>query len=132
MERAYKFRIYPNLTKQERIDELLILAQQFYNKLLEKSIESYKSKKTKISMAQLNRFAKEIIQEDGKYLKLYSQTRCEIKFRASKGVPELLQENKGGEGVLPKVQIKGQIQVNNISSGQRLLLNNKEGQGSQG
>ena len=35
-------------------------------------------------MAQFNRFVKEIIQEDKKYLKLYSQTRCEIEYRLMK------------------------------------------------
>ena len=79
--RAYKFRIYPDAKRQQEIDERLILAQQFYNKILEKSIASYQNEKTKVSMAQFNRFVKEIIQEDKKYLKLYSQTRCEIEYR---------------------------------------------------
>ena len=60
--RAYKFRIYPDATRQAEIDERLVLAQQFYNKILEKSITSYKNGNTKVSMAQFNRFAKEIIQ----------------------------------------------------------------------
>ena len=81
LTRAYKFRIYPDATRQEEIDERLILAQQFYNKILEKSTESYKNGKTKVSMAQFNRFVKEIIQGDKKYLKLYSQTRSEIEYR---------------------------------------------------
>jgi putative transposase len=84
LTRAYKFRIYPDATRQEEIDERLVLAQQFYNKLLEKSIQSYKSGNHKTSMAQFNRFVKEIIQEDKKYLKLYSQTRCEIEYRLLK------------------------------------------------
>lgn len=83
LARAYKFRIYPDAKRQEEIDERLILAQQFYNRILEKSIASYRNGKTKVSMAQFNRFVKEIIQEDKKYLKLYSQTRCEIEFRIS-------------------------------------------------
>ena len=74
LTRAYKFRIYPDAKRQTEIDERLTLAQQFYNKILEKSIESYKSGKTKVSMAQFNMFAKEAIQEDKKYLKLYSQS----------------------------------------------------------
>ncbi|ASI13671.1 IS200/IS605 family transposase OrfB [Candidatus Mancarchaeum acidiphilum] len=82
--RAYKFRIYPDTKRQNEIDERLILAQQFYNKILEKSIESYKNGKAKASMAQFNRFVKEIIQDDKKYLKLYSQTRCEIEYRLLK------------------------------------------------
>ena len=44
--RAYKFRIYPDATRQEEIDERLILAQQFYNKILERSIASYRNGKT--------------------------------------------------------------------------------------
>ncbi|MCL4364736.1 transposase, partial [Candidatus Marsarchaeota archaeon] len=84
LTRAYKFRIYPDATRQEEIDERLILAQQFYNKILEKSVASYQNGKTKVSMAQFNRFVKEIIQEDKKYLKLYSQTRCEIEYRLLK------------------------------------------------
>ena len=84
LTRAYKFRIYPDATRQEEIDERLILAQQFYNKILEKSTESYKNGKTKVSMAQFNKFVKEIIHGDKKYLKLYSQTRCEIEFRLLK------------------------------------------------
>ncbi|MCL5428129.1 MAG: helix-turn-helix domain-containing protein, partial [Candidatus Marsarchaeota archaeon] len=81
MARAYKFRIYPDATRQWEIDERLVLAQQFYNKVLGKSIASYRNGKTKVSMSQFNRFVKEIIQEDKKYLKLYSQTRCEIEYR---------------------------------------------------
>ncbi|MCL4365523.1 transposase [Candidatus Marsarchaeota archaeon] len=84
LARAYKFRIYPDATRQAEIDERLILAQQFYNKILEKSVASYQNGKTKVSMAQFNRFVKEIIQEDKKYLKLYSQTRCEIEYRLLK------------------------------------------------
>ena len=84
LTRAYKFRIYPDATRQKEIDERLILAQQFYNKILEKSVASYQNGKTKVSMAQFNRFVKEIIQEDKKYLRLYSQTRCEIEYRLLK------------------------------------------------
>ncbi len=62
LTRAYKFRIYPDTTRKEEIDERLVLAQQFYNKILEKSIASYQNGKAKVSMAQFNRFVKEIIQ----------------------------------------------------------------------
>ncbi|MDE1860439.1 MAG: transposase [Candidatus Micrarchaeota archaeon] len=82
--RAYKFRIYPDTVRREEIDERLILAQRFYNKLLEKSIQSYKNDNHKVSMAQFNRFVKETIAEDKKFLKLYSQTRCEIEYRLMK------------------------------------------------
>ncbi len=96
LTRAYKFRIYPDATRQEEIDERLILAQQFYNKILEKSTESYKNGKTKVSMAQFNRFVKEIIQDDKKYLKLYSQTRCEIEFRLLKAYQNFFRRMKEG------------------------------------
>jgi putative transposase len=43
LTRAYKFRIYPDATRQGEIDERLVLAQQFYNKLLEKSSLGHKS-----------------------------------------------------------------------------------------
>ena len=96
LKRAYKFRIYPDATRQEEIDERIILAQKFYNKILEKSIESYKKGKTRISMSQFNRFVKEIIQEDKKYLKLYSQTRCEIEFRLLKAYQNFFRRIKEG------------------------------------
>ena len=96
LTRAYKFRIYPDATRQKEIDERLILAQQFYNKILEKSIESYKNGRTKVSMAQFNRFVKEIIQEDKKYLKLYSQTRCEIEYRLLKAYQNFFRRIKEG------------------------------------
>ena len=96
LKRAYKFRIYPDATRQAEIDERLILAQQFYNKILEKSIASYKNGKTKVSMAQFNRFVKEIIQEDKRYLKLYSQTRCEIEYRLLKAYQNFFRRVKEG------------------------------------
>ncbi len=92
--RAYRFRIYPDVTRQEGIDERLILAQQFYNKLLEKSIQSYKDGNHKVSMAQFNRLVKETIVEDKEYLKLYSQTRCEIEYRLMKAYQNFLRRVK--------------------------------------
>ena len=94
--KAYKFRIYPDAKRQSEIDERLILAQQFYNKILEKSIASYQNGKTKVSMAQFNRFVKEIIQEDNKYMKLYSQTRCEIEYRLLKAYSNFFRRCKEG------------------------------------
>ncbi len=96
LTRAYKFRIYPDAKRQKEIDERLILAQQFYNKILEKAIASYQNRKTKVSMAQFNRFVKEIIQEDKKYLKLYSQTRCEIEYRILKAYQSFFRRIKEG------------------------------------
>ena len=95
--RAYKFRIYPDGKRQLEIDERLILAQQFYNRLLEKSIDAYKNGKTKVSMAQFNRFVKEIIQEDQRFMKLYSQTRCEIEYRLMKAYQNFFRRIKSGE-----------------------------------
>ena len=96
LTRAYKFRVYPDAKRQEEIDERLILAQQFYNKILEESIASYRNGKAKVSMAQFNKFVRETIQEDKKYLKLYSQTRCEIEFRLLKAYQNFFRRIKEG------------------------------------
>ena len=96
LTRAYKFRIYPDATRQAEIDERLILAQQFYNKMLGKSIASYRNGKAKVSMAQFNRFVKEILKDDKKFLKLYSQTRCEIEFRLLKAYQNFFRRIREG------------------------------------
>ena len=41
--KAYKFRLYPDSKRQLEIDGRIILAKEFYNSLLEKSIASYKN-----------------------------------------------------------------------------------------
>jgi putative transposase len=79
--RAYKFRIYPDGKRRLEIDQRLILAQKFYNKILEKSIRSHEAGKAKVSMAQFNRFVRETLQEDKEFMLLYSQTRCEIEYK---------------------------------------------------
>ncbi len=76
--RSYKFRIYLDIKKQKEINNMLVLAQRLYNKLLEKSIQSYKNGNSKISMSKLNKFKKEAIEENKDFLKLYSQTRIDI------------------------------------------------------
>ncbi len=81
--RAYRFRVYPNARRRREIDERLILAKEFYNPLLEDTIKAYKENKSGITMASLNRFAKEI-EKEKRFLRLYSQTRCEIKYRLLK------------------------------------------------
>ena len=99
--RAYKFRIYPDAKRQKEIDVQLTLSKEFYNLLLEKSIKAYKEGNKKISIIVLNRFAKEI-EEDKKYLKIYSQTRCEIKYRVLKAYKNFfrrIKENKSGKKI---------------------------------
>ncbi len=96
LARAYKFRIYPDTKRQEEVDERLILAQQLYNKILERSIAAYQNRNTKASMAQFNRFVKEIINEDKRFLKLYSQTRCEIEYRTLKAYQNFFRRIKEG------------------------------------
>ncbi len=98
LSRSYKFKIYPDTKRQEEIDERLILAQQFYNKILEKSIASYRNGNTKVSISLFNKFAKEIINEDKKFLKLYSQTRCEIEYRLMKAYQNFFRRVKKGNG----------------------------------
>ena len=59
LARAYKFRIYPDAKRQSEIELQLTLSKEFYNMLLEKPIKSYKEGNKKLSMAHLNKFAKE-------------------------------------------------------------------------
>ena len=101
LTRAYKFRIYPDAKRQKEIDLQLTLSKEFYNLLLEKSIKVYKEVNKKISMLALNRFAKEI-ENDKKYLKIYSQTRCEIKYRVLKAYKSFfrrIKESKSGKKI---------------------------------
>ncbi|EQD40918.1 transposase, IS605 OrfB family [mine drainage metagenome] len=85
MMRAYRFRIYPDAKRQKEIDERLMLAQQLYNKILEKSIEEYKkSKNAGINKTTLNEYMKYAIKENKDFLRLYSQTRQDIFIRLQK------------------------------------------------
>ena len=42
LKRAYVFRLYPDIKRQKEIDERLLLAQQLYNIILEKSNQNMK------------------------------------------------------------------------------------------
>jgi len=98
--KAYKFRVYPDVKREAEINERLLLSKDFYNLLLKNSIQSYKNGNKRISMAILNRFAREIVAKDKKYLKLYSQTRCEIEYRILKAYQNFfrrIKEKKGGK-----------------------------------
>ncbi len=61
---SFKFRIYPDIKRQSEIDNMLVLSQRLYNKLFEKSIQSYKNRKDKISISKPNEFSKAIIKEN--------------------------------------------------------------------
>jgi putative transposase len=101
LTRAYKFRIYPDTKRQSEIELQLSLSKEFYNLLLEKSIKSYKEGNKKLSMAHLNKFAKEI-EKDKRFLQIYSQTRCEIKYRVLKAYQNFfrrVKENKSGKKI---------------------------------
>ncbi|ASI14114.1 IS200/IS605 family transposase OrfB [Candidatus Mancarchaeum acidiphilum] len=101
MIRAYKFRIYPDAKRQKEIDLQLLLSKEFYNLLLEKSIKSYKGGNKKLSMSTLNKFAKEI-EKDKRFLQIYSQVRCEIKYRVLKAYKNFfrrINEKKQGKKV---------------------------------
>ncbi len=75
-KRAYKFRLYPNAKRQKTVEEMLVLSQRLYNKILEKSKCEYgKGKNPKINKSTLNRYMKAAASEDKTFLKLYSQTR---------------------------------------------------------
>ena len=101
LTRAYKFRIYPDTKRQSEIELQLSLSKEFYNLLLEKSIKSYKEGNKKLSMAHLNKFAKEI-EKDKRFLQIYSQTRCKIKYRVLKAYQNFfrrVKENKSGKKI---------------------------------
>jgi len=98
IKKAYKFRVYPDAKRQDEIDERLILAQQLYNKLLEKTKSEYeKSKNSKINKSTLNRYMKEVINENGGFLKLYSQTRQEVFIRLQKAFQNFFRRVKEKE-----------------------------------
>ncbi len=100
---SYRYRIYPDTKRKAAIDELIDLARQFYNRLLEMSIDAYKKdSRSSVSMALLNGFSRRIIEGDKRYLELYSQTRCEIEYRllrAFQGFFRRCRERKQGKGV---------------------------------
>ncbi len=101
LTRAYKFRVYPDTKRQTEIESQLALSKEFYNMLLEKSIKSYKEGKKPVSMATLNKFAKEI-EKERKFLKIYSQVRCEIKYRVLKAYQNFfrrVKERKSGKKI---------------------------------
>ena len=114
-KRAFKFRVYPDSKRQSEIDERLVLAQKFYNGLLEKSIASYKDGKADVSMAQFNRFVKEIIALDDAYLKLYSQTRCEIEYRLRKAYQNFFRRCKGAKGRKGFPRFKSRDRYNSLT-----------------
>ncbi|MHB1830429.1 MAG: RNA-guided endonuclease InsQ/TnpB family protein [Candidatus Micrarchaeaceae archaeon] len=96
--KAYKFRLYPDAKRQSEIDYHLILAQKFYNKLLEKSVAAYsKDTNSKISRSAFNRFVHDIIADNDEFLKLYSQTRQDIRDRLLKAYSNFFDRCKEGK-----------------------------------
>ena len=80
--RAYKFRLVPDKKRQEAIDNMLILSQQLYNKLLEKTINAHKENpNSKISQKTINAFMNQIVKEDKKFKELYAHVRVDIRNR---------------------------------------------------
>ena len=101
LRRAYKFRIYPDAKRQSEIELQLTLSKEFYNLLLEKSIKAYREGNKRLSMSTLNRFAKEI-EKNRKFLQIYSQARCEIKYRVLRAYQNFfrrVKEKKSGKGI---------------------------------
>ncbi|MGC8651680.1 MAG: helix-turn-helix domain-containing protein [Candidatus Micrarchaeia archaeon] len=80
--RAYKFAVYPDEKRRKEIDNMLALAQQLYNKILEKTREEYKKDtNSKVNISTLNRYMNEAIKENKEFSKLYSQTRQDVFIR---------------------------------------------------
>jgi len=101
--RAYRFRIYPDIKRQNEINERIVLAQQLYNAILEKAKSEYeKNRITNISKSTLNKYMKEAINENKDFLKLYSQTRQDIFVRLLKAYKNFFRrckEKKSGKKV---------------------------------
>ncbi len=99
--RAYKFRLYPDSKRQTEIDLQLNLSKNLYNKLLEKSKEEYaKNKNFGIKRSSFNKMMKEAILENKDFLKIYSQTRQEIRDRVIKAYQNFFRrckEKKNGK-----------------------------------
>ncbi|MGA2800637.1 MAG: transposase [Candidatus Micrarchaeaceae archaeon] len=93
--KAYKFRIYPDAKRQKEVSESLILAQQLYNKILEKIKSEYKnSKKFVVNKSTLNKYMKEVVYENKDFLKLYSQTRQDIFIRLQKAFQNFFKRHR--------------------------------------
>jgi len=80
--RAYKFRLSPDKKRQKALDDSLLLSQQLYNRLLEKTIEAHrKNPSSKVSQTTINLFMNEILEEDRRYKSLYAHVRVDIRNR---------------------------------------------------
>ncbi len=104
--RAYKFRLSPDKKRQEAIDNALVLSQQLYNKLLEKTINARKSNpKSKVSQRTINLFMREILNEDERFYDLYSHVRVDIRNRMLKSYQNFFRRckaNKSGKKGFPR------------------------------
>lgn len=104
--RAYKFRLSPDRKRQEAIDNTLILSQQLYNKLLEKTINARKNNpKSKVSQRTINLFMREILNEDERFYDLYSHVRVDIRNRMLKSYQNFFRRckaNKSGKKGFPR------------------------------
>jgi putative transposase len=102
-KKAYRYRIYPDNKRQQLLNEQMWLSHTFYNKLLERTIKEYiNDKKSKISRKIFNGYMKDIIQEDKRFLKIYSQTRQDIRDRLIKAYQNFfkrVQRRKKGEKI---------------------------------
>ena len=101
--RAYKFRLYPDSKRQAEIDSQLVLSKNFYNKLLEKAKGGYaEDKQFGIKRSSFNKIMKDIISENKDFLKVYSQTRQEIRDRVIKAYQNFFRrykEKKNGKNI---------------------------------
>jgi len=104
--RAYKFRVSPDEKRRERIDNALILSQQLYNKLLEKTINARKANpNSKISQRAINLYMREILKEDKRFYDLYSHVRVDIRNRMLKAYQNFFRRckaNKSGKRGFPR------------------------------
>jgi putative transposase len=114
VQRAYRYRLYPDSKRQKEIDEQMELARLLYNKLLEKAKDEYqKTKSFAIKKATFNKLLKDAIAENKDYKRLYSQTRQNVFIRLQRAYQNFFRrakERKSGKRVkagFPRFKAKG-------------------------
>ena len=125
LTRAYRFRIYPDEKKQQLLNEEIWLSHIFYNKLLERTIKEYANDKSKISRKVFNGYMKDIMQEDKRFLKIYSQTRQDIRDRLIKAYQNFfkrVQRRKKGEKIRSAFHVTAHLTNINHSHTHRITV----------
>jgi len=103
MLQTYKYRIYPDNKRVERINHTMQLCKELHNQLLKKCEEAHKQDKTfKVNRKTLNNFLNEIKQENNLFDKIYSQVLQNVFDRVIKSYKNFfrrVKERKSGKKI---------------------------------